>query len=375
MSPPRIGAAQLVPAGTAVAAVLAFHALGAKSLWRDEAMSVMVARLDWPTLWHRIGNEEANGALYYLLLRCWMALGSGEQTVRALSAVFAVASVPMVYALGRRLFGRDHAAVATLLLAVNAFVIRYAQEARSYALALFLTTAASYLFLRAMDRPSAGRWAAYVVVGTLSVYAHFFAGLVVAVHFGFALHSAAAAGAAPRRIAAGAFGLMVALVSPLLVPVLTVTHLEWVSRPSLRDFVGVFQSLAGAGGPLLLGAYFLACCAALAEMLRPREGSRGASGRWRYGFLLAWLFLPVLASYLFSLLVKPVFVPRYLIVSLPPLVLLGAAGVVSLRPPWLRAGALAVLVALSGCGDDDVRTATTSAPAAQLPAPPAGDAT
>ena len=334
---------------TAVAAGLAFYDLGAKSLWRDEATSVTLARLDWPSLWRAIAPEEANGGLYYILLHCWMAIGTGESAVRALSAVLAVASVPVVYALGGRFFGRDHAAVAALLLAVNAFFIRYAQEARGYTLALLLVAAASYLFVRAMDLPTTGNWAVYALVGALSVYAHFFAGLVLAVHFVFALRSAGAR-SVPRGTAVGTFALIGVLGSPLLIPVLTVSHLKWIERPSLPDLAGAFQSLTGAGGPSLLIAYFLVCCAALVAGFPRRKANAGKSVHWQYAFLLAWLFLPVLGSFLFSILVKPIFTPRYLIVSLPPLVLMAAAGVLSLRQRWLRAGTLVVLVALSARG-------------------------
>jgi uncharacterized membrane protein len=52
--------------------------------------------------------------------------------------------------------------LAGLLLPLNAFFIRYAQEARSYSLLVFLTTLSSYFFVRGVERPSWKHWASYV---------------------------------------------------------------------------------------------------------------------------------------------------------------------------------------------------------------------
>jgi mannosyltransferase len=327
----------VVSLATVAAAVLGFYQVGAKSLWRDEAYSVIVARSDWAGFWRVIVPQEANGGLHYLLLRWWTALGSSEAVVRSLSVAFAAAAVPLLYGVGRRLLGRESGMVAAVLLTVNAFFIRYAQEARGYALVTFLVTAATLLLLRALERPSAGRWGAYVVVATLAVYSHFFAGLVLAVHGVYALRSSSA-----RARVVVAFGLIGLGVSPLLVPVTTVDHLNWIARPSIRHRGGAFTELAGAGGlPLLIGCFLVSTAGLLATLSRPERAVR----QW-YAFLVGWLFVPVLVSFLFSLLVKPVFIPRYLIVSLPALTLLVAAGIGCLRPRMLRGGALLVILLL-----------------------------
>ena len=61
--------------------------------------------------------------LYYVLLHGWIALGDSEFTVRALSAIFAVATIPVVYGLTRRIFRGRAALTAALLLALNSFFI------------------------------------------------------------------------------------------------------------------------------------------------------------------------------------------------------------------------------------------------------------
>src|SRR5271156_1980577 len=63
---------------TLVAAGLRIHAIASKSFWLDEGISVEIARLPWQQFLFVLRHREANMALYYLLLRVWLAMGSSE---------------------------------------------------------------------------------------------------------------------------------------------------------------------------------------------------------------------------------------------------------------------------------------------------------
>jgi hypothetical protein len=180
------------------------------------------------------------------------------------------------------------------------------------------------------------------------VYTHLFGALVLAAHFGWGMLYSGS----PRRwrgILIGGAAIAV-LISPLIHLILTIKHLSWVPRPTLTSVAQVFADLAGRGGRGLLIAYFLACCAAL---FRPQRGlSAEAKQVWRRGLLFAmsWLLVPVLGSLLVSLAWKPIFVSRYLMVAVPALVLIAAAGVTSLRPAPVRVVALVALLAAAAGG-------------------------
>ena len=112
-------------------AALSFYAIADKSLWLDEAFSVALARLGWSEMWRVITEREANMGLYHVLLHYWARLGTGEFAVRALSAIAATLSIAPVYGIGARLFGVSTGIIAALLLALNAFFVQHAQEAKA----------------------------------------------------------------------------------------------------------------------------------------------------------------------------------------------------------------------------------------------------
>jgi mannosyltransferase len=335
----------------ALVAALSFYSIADKSLWLDEAFSVALARLDWSEMWRVITVREANMGLYHVLLHYWMQLGTGEFEVRSLSAITAIASIAPIYAIGVRLFGVNTGIIAALLLALNAFFIQYAQEARGYALVLLLTATSSYFFLKAIDKPSVRSWAAYAAIGALSMYAHFFSAWVIAANFvsGLALR-----GLAQKRGLVVSNLVIALLASPLLVSILAPhaydLHLGWLAKPSLRTFARFFNALTGYGGPTLVIVYSVVCAYALLSRWAQERRAHRRLISWDYAFLCSWLFLPVLGSFLFSILFKPIFHSRYLIISLPPLVLIAAAGVQNLRPAWLKLATALLLLALSSRG-------------------------
>jgi hypothetical protein len=81
-----------------------------------------------------------------------------------------------------------------------------------------------------------------------------------------------------------------------------------------------------------------------AAIWRQEEGTDRV---WSYALVLSWLAVPILGSFVVSLVRSPIFYPRYLIVALPPLVTIAGIGIEGLRRRWLQALAVAVLVVLS----------------------------
>jgi hypothetical protein len=178
------------------------------------------------------------------------------------------------------------------------------------------------------------------------MYAHFFGAWVIAAHFVFALFFCK--GFVWRRDLIVSYAVIALLDSPLLTPILTTYPLDWLGPPSVSSLTNLFVAFTGYGGSVLVFVYLGVWCSALLSAATQQRRVQGPWAPWNFVFVFTWLLLPVLGSFLFSLLVKPIFNSRYLIIALPPFVLLTAAGVQSLRPAWLKLATLLVLLTLSG---------------------------
>jgi 4-amino-4-deoxy-L-arabinose transferase-like glycosyltransferase len=358
-----------------LAALLRLLFLSQDSFWHDEIISVERALMDGEDFWDLIQGFP-NMAFYYWVLRYWIVLGESEAVVRMLSVVAALAAVLGVYFLGARLFGPRVGVISALLLAINAFHIQYSQEARSYSLVILLVTLASLFLVRSVQRPYWGNWMAYAVLMALSVYTHYFGALVLAAH-GVSLMFLPRRVIPWKRLMVSASVIAVALLMPVssFAPLAFADSEEanqvgWVPGVSLNsvyrftlDMTGNGSNCAGrvCGAPVdpanyIYLAYFIPVVAAGVISLRKWYITKASLESWKFALLWAWLVVPVLITLAVSFLSINAFVSRYLIISLPPLVVLAAVGIYEARSlfrfpvPLVSAGLLIMLELISARG-------------------------
>lgn len=165
----------LVLALTALAFFLRLHRLSAQSLWIDEVLMIQRASLGEPFRWSDwLVNPQ--GPLPALILRWWTsAFGTTEAALRFPSVIFGTATVPMIYALARRL-APAAALPAALLATLSPFLIWYSQETRHYALAIFAAAWSAWAVLRfESEVPGRGR----ILPGFLSLITGFMSNLTM----------------------------------------------------------------------------------------------------------------------------------------------------------------------------------------------------
>jgi hypothetical protein len=334
----------------AVLAVLGVFFIGHKNFGMDELDSMFITT-SWSNVWQVNWLREGNMWLYYVLLYWWEGLGHSETVVRLLSVVFAAATLPVAYQLGKTLFNDRVARLATLMLAVNAFVIFNAQNARAYTLVLFLTTVAAYAFARYVlaggARGSGRAWLALAAVANvLAVYSHLYAAFVVAAQF---VSLAVVWRRTVWRDVVLAFGLTGAAVLPLfLAPSFHAQPIDWIPTPGLKTLAGTFVVLADDFVPLAV-LYAAVLAAYGVRLWRGRAmwaGDRLAA--WKLGFVAAWIAVPVMLALTVSLVAKPMYTSPYFFVCVVPFTLLVAAGLLAVvrRPRW-RTMAYAVVAMLA----------------------------
>lgn len=330
----------------ALATALRLFRLGTKSLWLDEAISVVLAQANRQTFVSALIHRQGNMALYYFFLRGWSRLGNAEFAVRSLSVGFGVAAIPAVYMLGKNLFGPKVGRVAALLLSVHVFHIRYSQEARAYSLLMLLAVLSSLFFLLSLERPVLKNWAAYVVASSLMVYAQVFGGWVLLSQWASLLLRRRET---PWRSFLGSAAAICIFITPLAYCLLLVSdrsQLYWLTKPSLASLYRFGLDLTGDGGPLLLLAYLALVLGAVAVGVRLWRSQPAPVDAWKYGFLLIWGLLPVALVFIISLR-WPMFVSRFLIFCLPPVVLLAADALTQIRSRVLFSAAVMLVLGLS----------------------------
>lgn len=337
---------------------LRIYRLPQLSLRGDEAATVFEAGVEWEELLRALSKPGPHQPLYHLALHGWMKLaGDGELAVRYLTLISGVLLVPLIYVLGRCLFPGElgRAALWTLLLAaINPMLIWDAQDNRMYPLLAVFNLASFYFSLAILQQRGGWRaWLSYVVSAALALYTHYLAFFVLLTEnvlwgilvwrFPHRLQRISRWIAAQMAVAA--------LFVPWFLKAMprvtryTTDFLPPVSRGELlrRTLVGLSLGLsvdAQSGTILGLGFLGIAVLGLLTLSRREREEgsltSNGLTEAQSLLVLLTYLVVPIACIALFSSLRFPIFDERYIMLSLPPYLLILGRGLSNLSRPGLR---------------------------------------
>lgn len=118
-------------------------AIGEKSLWLDEASSVVIAQADLVTILQP-DRVQVHPPGYYVLLKWVLGVGESEAIVRLPSALASAAAVALVFLIVMKLFDRQVALLSAALLLLSPLDLWYAQEARQPAIAIFVVLLGFY---------------------------------------------------------------------------------------------------------------------------------------------------------------------------------------------------------------------------------------
>ena len=158
-----------------VAAGLRGYQLGRLSFWYDEVVTMRLARAGSPAaLMDRLFRIDATRApLHPMLLEGWIgAFGTSEAAARALSVLCGLATVLLVFDIGRVAFGTRAGLWAAWLAALSPALIVYAREARMYAWLVLVTCVCWRMLLGLRGSFTTARAAAYTLGLVALVYSH-----------------------------------------------------------------------------------------------------------------------------------------------------------------------------------------------------------
>lgn len=340
--------------------------LTASCLWFDEVFSVHAARHEWSRLLGFVAADIIHPPLFYALLKVWISIG-GESLLwlRLFPVLTSIAVIIPFFLLCRELRLRStEIQLSLLLMAVNGYLIKYAQEVRMYSLLLFFTVCSLWLFIRFVNATRARKLLlALSAVNLLLVYTHYYGWLVIAAEAAFL--------ALWDRDKLPDFLIAVAVLLLCFSPwVYAVTLAEqgkglaqnigWVGRPRLADVVQ-FVALLNApfyfrqssnqmvyarwgllAGLVIFGLPLVALSWRVVKQ-RYQEGEQSLSAT--KCLILFSVLPPALALFASWVLPHSIWGARHLIIVAVPYLLLAAISLYRLRHEWLRI----TLLILLGC--------------------------
>ncbi|KAB2351566.1 glycosyltransferase family 39 protein [Actinomadura rudentiformis] len=347
-----------VPAfAAAMTLVIALLGISGPSFWLDEAATISMTGRSLPDLERAVHRLDLVHLAYYLIMKPWVAVfGESELAVRVPSAVAMAAGAAGVVALGRRCGSDATALVAGICYATSVTVTRYAQEARPFAMVTAAAVLATYLLVRAVQATEktgtrdrrriwlTGYAVALVLVGLFNIFGL----LLVAAHAITLLWTRVEPCLLRRWLAATAAALVV--LAPFVIASQTQkAQVASLQKPTAVMTWSLVRFMAGGERLILVLTALMVIGVIAGRLQRPRTPGLAA-------LALPWLFFPPVFL-LSASFVQPMFRTRYVLLCVPALVLLVAAGLVALGQLWrpLTAVALVAVLALTVPGQLEIR--------------------
>ncbi len=328
-------------------AILRVYRLDFQSYWVDELWSVRTSAPDAPFLWMlRETILDVHPPLYQLLLWIWLKLwGFSEFSARSLSVLLGVLVIPAIYSLARRLFDRDTALIAALILSLNIFFIEYSQEARSYALLALLTLLSFVAFVDYFKKNTKGCLVVYAFFIAALLNTHYFGIVIVFAQFLFFILSPVFNKSFRIRYSHLFVVSIVAIISIMPIIQSMINNISrdnyWMPVPDLAFalycYLVIFHNHA-----LVIIASLLLMTSILIPIVTKRTKDYAS-----VTLLVLWIATGIVIPVVLSLVSTPCMTSRNTTIVVPALFILMAFGVTLLPRRWLKAVTLTSIVILS----------------------------
>lgn len=327
-------------------AALRFFQLGTlRGYDLDEAHMILLAQGSWRDVLVHLQTDAYPPVFLFILNVATQLWGVQEAATRAFSAVIGTLSIALIFVVGRRAAGARVGVLAAVIMSAAPLHVFFSREARMYALLVFWALAAFYFWIRAMEENRPKLWVGLGVFLLLAAYTHSFGVLFFAAAAVALFHPSHWPRFKPLAVTLASCTALYLPWVPILIKQTRTGGEAWMSAffEALPPWAAVLRSLEvlGAGGLYPVTNYALAYFSATRWFAAPLYAAalalffwRGAADRERFSFkfsTLIFLLAPLLIPWLYSLLVKPVYVVgRYDVMVIGFYILALAAGAASL---------------------------------------------
>lgn len=293
-----------------------------QSLRLDEAQSLWQSAHS-PLQILNIISHDVHVPLYHFIIHFWQVfLGDDVAVQRVFSLILLIIAIPIVYILGKTAFNKQIGLMSALFISISPFMNWYGNEIRMYTLLVLFTVINQLFFVRIIKFNKETDWYGYAISALFGVYSHYF--------FIFNLVTAGIYYLINRKVfQKGTFKkfIITAIILAIaFIPWLVYVYLSGSSsntqplliKPSSIDFFNtysrfIFGFQEDSANTIILAIWPISILLGFLAL-----GKNKRLNTMSGYFLFAALF-PIALAFIVSLFVRPLFVTRYLIVSLPAL--------------------------------------------------------
>jgi len=221
-----------------IGSVLRLYNLGFNSFWLDEAATDLFTQQSISNYWQLVTNlGEVHPPLFYLVEKIIIPFGTSEFLYRLFPAVFGIATIPLFYIIGKKMFGSSVGIIMAVLITFSPFHIRYSQDARMYTMFLFIISLALIFYLEAIKSNNLKYWILFGFVSALAIWTHFMAFIIIGALIIYSLFHLIKEKNSPKNLLLSIIAIII-LLSPLILMIYGI-FLKRIGNPPTWGINGI----------------------------------------------------------------------------------------------------------------------------------------
>jgi len=333
-----------------IALSIGLTGLDSEYLWYDEYFSVCVANrtLD-QTIYSII--FDVHPPAFYLLLHYYIKLNLHFTIfyLRFLPMIINLIALIILFYFTKNFFNLEVAILSSLLFTFSNFLLQYSQEVRMYSLIVLLSITSSFSLLLMIVYPLKKKWLwLYALINILGVYTHYHFFLFLFSHLIFIIYAEKKINNLKLIFKRGQSFLIVIIAFSFWIKIfmnqINSVGIKWLEKPGLYNLMMLFFNqfpfweLHFNLITFILPLLIYAIVTMQIILLFRAEKNKLIPISYELALIqqIFALLIPVLIAFFISVFLKPIFHQRYLIFSLPPLLIIIAVGISQLKKWYIK---------------------------------------
>lgn len=323
--------------------------LDSEYLWYDECRSISTSTLNFYQLFWSL-RYNVHPPVFFLLLYYYLKLNPNFTLfyVRLFNVIPNILSLILLFFLCKRFFNNEVAIITSILFSLSNYFVFYSQELRMYSLVCLLSVISSFSLLNVVENPKKIIWLfVYTLSNLMGIFTHYHYSIFLFSHTFFITYIVMRRGWLPFYMWIFS-NLIVTLFFifrlKLFLFQISWTVLNWVPKPHFRDLFSVIFYIYPFGDIyydkpkiILSLIVFLPLSINLLYWIWSKSKKDfNLTYRIALFYQIIIAFIPIITLFLISIILKPSFINRYLIFSLPPLFVLMAISISHFKKLYLK---------------------------------------